>query len=234
MRQPSRTTEQQKTPQEWHESFKRDAKDRYIWSLLNVLNCTPSPLAGVREDRRLFTAESQTKLTDFVVLVKRTVGGLALLPNLHQDGAKPDYRFANELRDINQILNDVVTVPALQLTWDARGLEAENHVRNDVNAVRRAGRWPALETGTNMNWIECEAALGVVELIRRSALDDLRRCDCGTWFIAVRSDQLSCSATCRQRRHAKTPEFKVKRRSYRKTKAEMAKLKEARDAKGHK
>jgi hypothetical protein len=114
-------------------------------------------------------------------------------------------RCEKEIDEINQSLQKLTVRPWLYLEPEGRGLE----VRIEA------------EANQEFSWDVANALLAVVQLIEREELDTLRRCDCGKWYFASRSDQKSCSATCRQRRHASSPEFRATRRAYRKTVNEM-------------
>jgi hypothetical protein len=58
------------------------------------------------------------------------------------------------------------------------------------------------------------AIFAIRRLVNAGRLDRIRRCDCGNWFLAIRTDQLACSGRCRHRHYEQTVEAKTKRREY--------------------
>jgi hypothetical protein len=116
-------------------------------------------------------------------------------------------RCGDEIDEINRLLEKLKVRPCLYLDPEGRNLE----VSMEADANRE------------FSYTVANALLTAVRLIERKELDTLRRCDCGEWYFASRSDQKSCSARCRQRRHASSPEFRATRRAYRKTVKEMKK-----------
>lgn len=116
-------------------------------------------------------------------------------------------RCGDEIDEANNLLKKIRIRPQFSTDAEGRSLEV------------------AMEAASNREFSDtvADAFLTVTQLVERKELDMLRRCDCGKWYFASRSDQKSCSATCRQRRHANSPEFRATRRAYRKTLAEMKK-----------
>ena len=73
---------------------------------------------------------------------------------------------------------------------------------------------PSKEVSPSKSW-QCEAVDVVLELARRGDLSKLRQCSmCERWFYANAKHQSFCTANCRVRRFAKSPEVKQKRRRY--------------------
>jgi hypothetical protein len=61
---------------------------------------------------------------------------------------------------------------------------------------------------------EAAALFNLLRLAEAGKLRRVRRCDCGKWLVARRSDQEFCSTRCRQRAFATTEKFKKRRREY--------------------
>jgi hypothetical protein len=213
--------------------------DEYIFqysreTLVDLLNgicarTTTSMLAKLKGEAHGGTSEHElvkvedrervvSLLNNFVASVKQIQATLLLKPPLssvpNTGGVKAiagnvsrmlKDRCGEEIKEINQLLQTLTVRPSLYLEPEGRGLV----VRTDAAANQE------------FSWDVANALLAVVQLIEREEMDTLRRCDCGKWYFASRSDQKSCSATCRQRRHASSPEFRATRRAYRKTVNEM-------------
>jgi hypothetical protein len=61
---------------------------------------------------------------------------------------------------------------------------------------------------------EVKAAHAIFELAEVGVLDRIRQCECGSWFFARTTGQISCSSRCRQKRYESTEKFKKKRCEY--------------------
>lgn len=192
--------------------------------LLNGVCVKTSSWLGVTSEHELVKVEDRERvvslLNNLVASVKQIQANLLLKPPLssvpnrggirtiasHLSQQFKD-RCEKEIDEINHLLQKLTVRPSLYLEPEGRGLEVR------------------IEAAANQEFSigVANALLAVVRLIERKELDTLRRCDCGKWYFASRSDQKSCSATCRQRRHARTPEFRTTRRAYRNTVKEMKK-----------
>jgi hypothetical protein len=62
--------------------------------------------------------------------------------------------------------------------------------------------------------LEANAAHSAIYLAEIGALDGLRTCLCGRWFLAQRNAQKSCSPACRHKLYEQTDAFKAMRREY--------------------
>lgn len=59
---------------------------------------------------------------------------------------------------------------------------------------------------------ETGAVMCALQLADRNKIGDVRKCSCGTFFVAGRIDQNYCSVKCRVKAHQSSEEFKAKRR----------------------
>jgi hypothetical protein len=59
---------------------------------------------------------------------------------------------------------------------------------------------------------ETGAVMCALQLADRNQIGDVRKCSCGTFFVAGRIDQDYCSVKCRVKAHQSSEEFKAKRR----------------------
>jgi hypothetical protein len=59
---------------------------------------------------------------------------------------------------------------------------------------------------------EIGAVMCALQLAERDQLENVRKCSCGTFFVAGRIDQHYCSVKCRVKAHQSSDEFKAKRR----------------------
>ncbi len=73
-----------------------------------------------------------------------------------------------------------------------------------------------LTNGSKAHSWEKEAwmILAIIRLSGSGALQQVRRCYCGTWFWAVRNDQQHCSAKCRMKKYLSGEKVAAKRRKY--------------------
>ena len=82
-----------------------------------------------------------------------------------------------------------------------------------VRATIRTGtlEWGLENTGRRTNG-EMQMAEWVIELSKSGFLDRVRRCLCGRWFFARRSDSSTCSGKCRKDQYENTAARVEKRR----------------------
>jgi hypothetical protein len=80
--------------------------------------------------------------------------------------------------------------------------------------------------GSRKRQTEIGAVMCVLQLAERDQIDNVRKCSCGTFFVAGRIDQQYCTAQCRVKAHQSSEEFKAKRR-----KADRARYRLHRDGK---
>jgi hypothetical protein len=73
----------------------------------------------------------------------------------------------------------------------------------------------------NSKWVhtgdphtEAAALLNLLRLAETKELPRVRKCHCGRWFLARKSDQEFCSTRCRQKAFSATGKFKQRRRAY--------------------
>jgi hypothetical protein len=196
----------------------------YLADLLNGVYVKTITLLGHTAEHELVKVEDREKVSSLfnklVTSLKQIQETLSLKPPLssvpnqggihtiasHLSQQLKD-RCEEEIDEINRLLEKLTVRPWLYLAPEGRSVE----VRIEASPNRE------------FSYDVANALLTVMRLIERKELDTLRRCDCGKWYFASRSDQKSCSATCRQRRHARSPEFRATRRAYRKTLNEMKK-----------
>lgn len=207
---------------------------KHLIDLLNDECEGARSMLGVRYEYELVKAEDREKvvslLNKFVTSVKQIQETLLLKPPMSSEANAGGIRTitshlnkqlkdrcGDEIDGINQLLKKLTVRPSLYLEPEGRGLEVRmEEVANREFTDTVAG-----------------ALMAAVRLIERKEMDRLRRCDCGKWYFASRSDQKSCSATCRQRRHAGTPEFRAARRAYRETAKSMDMKKTRKKQKRH-
>ena len=72
----------------------------------------------------------------------------------------------------------------------------------------------ALDTYQRIPVGESLAARALCEIAYQNQLERVRACTCGTWFFAIRGNQISCSPACRKSKHQQTEAFRAKRREY--------------------
>jgi len=138
---------------------------------------------------------SHNRITKLIELVKQLD---ALSEELEE--RKPDWREQLNLhfllaREFDKAAEDYPGVPSWEDNPDGYvGVYSENR------GWRRDG--------------EFMAAHCVILLGRTGAIERLRQCICGTWFLARRRDQKSCSHRCRHKRYERTEGFKKDRAIY--------------------
>lgn len=87
------------------------------------------------------------------------------------------------------------------------------------------------------DFLRAEGLLGLRRLLQEQALDALRICEnptCKRWFLAKRSDQKSCTQSCRQKIYYATDAFKEARKRNYHAKKMLSGTKGSRHAKGSK
>jgi hypothetical protein len=82
----------------------------------------------------------------------------------------------------------------------AEGSPAQNRVSDLLSELREL-------------W-EIVAVQLLLRLADRGALDSIKKCICGVWFIAERRNHQSCSDKCRHKRYEQGESAKQKRRQY--------------------
>jgi hypothetical protein len=178
-----------------------------IEHLLDVLNRTRHvrkfEVEDVHDDKEI-EEPHLWKVTDddFPEQLARLVAGFkALLVKM--EGMNPDQGAAYlnsvmlPLMELRAVFESVRMQPEVCFGEDSRSLvvsyvlcvDAENEEQMERNA----------------------ALLGVLDLLHSRRLDYLRRCGCGQWYIATRTDQEFHAQKCRQKSYAQKPEFKTKR-----------------------
>lgn len=206
-----------------HESLFQEARmlntEKWKESLILILNSSTGvePTTGTP-----LTPELQKKFTNVVVTLKTTAEALALLgPGSNRESVA---EMMQKIRVISDLLTHVRMQSYLRLSGDNRTIVVAEVLYSDPNR-----RSESLEQnnwclpGMDIQLIEARALMAVMALVREGSLDSLRRCVCGDWFLAVRSDQRSCSMACRQRKYATNPDFNQKRRErYRNAKKRAA------------
>jgi hypothetical protein len=172
--------------------------------LLDWINKDPESYNGQ-------TRESVRRVTDLMAAM--VAAGAALrsffvsLPAAGYAGTEPlpaDLRKAMAL--VNSLLAPYKHEPVLDLRYlstdpvdDATGLD-NLLISYQLDCPRPQGEQWAIEQ--------------LIDLSRARKLSLLRKCDCGSWFLASRVDQTACSPQCRRRVYEQSEDYKAKRREY--------------------
>ena len=204
------------------ETFSRSTQKALLLYVLNMgrPQQVPTSIAyevDVRPEQ--FTPELQSRITDFVKLVRSTMMGFTPLDPV-------DFKVVIQrerlLQPINKVFASCITHPALRVSIeDGRTVSGTEHL------------------SAGQNFVEAACLLAIRQLVDGGEFDLLRACEvqsCNRWFLAKREKQRWCSQTCRQRNHQATDEFREQRRRTYAAKKILAAAKKARrpDAKAAK
>lgn len=157
------------------------------------------------------TREMHDRITFATTALKKASDALELLePN----DDKQAFAILKQLDPVDDLFRKVRIMPSLGLEIGLRAVRYTEGLAFDRKGPRDPAKlkWKS-RSDAELSSLEERALLTLGDLLKSRKLGDLRRCECGEWFLAVRSDQRSHSVTCRMQRYAKSEDFNAKRRA---------------------